>query len=120
MNTSASATARANLAVTYLLAQLLERLDRSAVAVGAEQYRSVVLHLVAEFNDAPPGDELNRLLDSYPAAAELYENLRYQHAGLCRSPLDVSLAAELRAREVIEHAMRRTGTGPTGPAHGQA
>lgn len=115
MNTSPSAAARANLAVTYLLAQLLERLERSTVPVGAEQYRSVVRHLIDEFNEAQPGDDLNRLLDAYPGAAELYENLRYRHAGLCRSPLDASLAAELRAREAIEHAMR----GDTGPAHGQ-
>ncbi len=116
MNTTPSIAARAHLSVAYLLAQLLERLERSAVPVGAEQYRSVVRHLVDEFNDAQPGDELNRLLDAYPAAAEVYENLRYQHAGLCRSSLDVSLAAELRAREVIAQAKRR---GDVGLAHGQ-
>jgi hypothetical protein len=107
MNSSPSAVARARLSVAYVLAQLLERLERSTVAVGAEQYRCVVRHLVDEFNDAPPGDELNRLLDTHPAAAQVYENLRYPHAGLCRSPLDASLATELRAREAIERAMRR-------------
>ncbi len=116
MNNSPSTVARAHLTVAYLLAQLLERLERSAVPVGAAQYRSVVLHLVDEFNDAQPGDELNRLLDAHPAAAEVYENLRYQHAGLCRSPLDLSLAAELRAREVIERVKHRD----IDPTHGQA
>ncbi|MDB5844975.1 MAG: hypothetical protein JWP79_2285, partial [Polaromonas sp.] len=31
----------------------------------------------------------------------------YQHAGLCRSALDASLAAELQAKEVLDRAMRR-------------
>ncbi len=80
-----------------MLAQLLERLEHSTVPVGAEQYRSVVAHLVHEFEDVESGADLSRLLDAYPAAAEVYENLNYQHAGLCRSALDASLAAETRA-----------------------
>jgi len=40
----------------------------------------------------------------------VYENLNYQHAGLCRSALDASLAAELAARKAIERAMH--GAGP--------
>jgi hypothetical protein len=46
-------------------------------------------------------DDLQAVLNTFPAAAELYENLNYQHAGLCRSPLDRSLAAEVKARELI-------------------
>jgi hypothetical protein len=46
------------------------------------------------------------VLDAYPAAAQLYENQNYQHAGLCRSPLEASLDAELRARQVIDRARR--------------
>lgn len=93
-----------------LLSQLLERLDRSAEPVGAEQYLSVVRHLKEEFDDLGTENTLSALLDAYPSAAELYENLNYQHAGLCRSPLELSLGAELRAREVIERA-RRSGAG---------
>lgn len=37
---------------------------------------------------------------------EVYENMNYQHAGLCRSALDVSLAAEGAAKEAIARAMR--------------
>jgi len=106
MTAPLSSTGKPDLAVTATLAQLLERLEHSKVPVGAEQYRSVVLHLVDEFADAPLGAEFGALLDAYPAAAELYENLNYQHAGLCRSGLDAALAAELRAREVIARAMR--------------
>ena len=106
MNATNTPVPKADLAVTHVLAQLLERLEQSAVPVGPEQYRSVVTHLVDQFRDAEPGAELGRLLDAYPAAAQLYENINYQHAGLCRSGLDASLAAELAARKAIERAMR--------------
>ena len=98
---------KTDLTVTHVLAELLERLERSAVPVDAEQYRSVVQHLVSELSDVEPGKALGALLDSHPAAAEVYENVNYQHAGLCRSALDASLAAELQAKEVLDRAMRR-------------
>lgn len=100
-----NATPNISLDVTERLAQLLERLDHSAVPVGADQYRSVVMHLVHEFADLAPNVALGPLLDSYPAAAEVYENLQYPHAGLCRSGLDAAMAAELRAKEAIARAM---------------
>ncbi|MGJ7543576.1 hypothetical protein [Variovorax sp. LT1R16] len=100
-----NATPNISLDVTERLAQLLERLDHSAVPVGADQYRSVVMHLVHEFTDLAPSVALGPLLDSYPAAAEVYENLQYPHAGLCRSGLDAAMAAELRAKEAIARAM---------------
>ncbi|MDQ0570132.1 hypothetical protein QFZ42_001966 [Variovorax paradoxus] len=108
MNTTQNPSPKADLAATHVLAQLLERLEHSTVPVGAEQYRSVVEHLVHEFSDIEPGADLGHLLDAYPAAAEVYENLNYQHAGLCRSALDAALAAEVRARDVIARAMRNT------------
>jgi hypothetical protein len=97
-------SAGASLAVAVLLAQLLERLDRSPVPVGAEQYRSVVRHLAEEFEELQSDGGLTKLLDAFPSAAELYENMNYQHAGLCRSPLQRSLDAELLARKAIERA----------------
>ena len=54
-----------------------------------------------------PSEEFSALLEAYPAAAELYENLNYEHAGLCRSPLERALAAELKAAAVLRHAARR-------------
>ena len=113
MTTFQTPSSSANLAVTQVLAALLERLDRSAVPVGAEQYRSVVSHLIEAFDAAQPGADLGALLDGYPAAAELYENVHYQHAGLCRSPLDSSLSAEQQAKHAIERAMRQTPKGNT-------
>jgi len=109
MNANQTPTHKTDLAVTHVLAQLLERLEHSSEPVGAEQYRSVVMHLVHEFGDVESDAGLGQLLDAYPAAAQLYENLNYQHAGLCRSSLDASLAAELAAKSAIERAMRRPG-----------
>jgi hypothetical protein len=113
MNDTRTPSAKASLVNAQILSDLLERLDRSEVPVDAGQYRSVVLHLVHEIGDAVSGAELAVLLDSHPAAAELYENLNYEYAGLCRSSLDTSLAAEKQARAAIERAMRR----PAGEIH---
>ena len=46
------------------------------------------------------------LLDHFPAAAEVYENLQYAHAGLCRAPLEMSLQSELAARELLARVSR--------------
>jgi hypothetical protein len=107
MNTTPDATHK-NLVV---LAQALERLDRGAAPVDAEQYRAMVARLTAELENAPRDAALEYVLATFPAAAQLYENLYYPHAGLCRSPLDGALAAELAARAAIDGA-RRASTGP--------
>ena len=90
-----------------LLARMLERLDRSAVAVDPQQYRGVVEHLAEVLRTAPHDAALEAVLEASPATAELYENLQYQHAGLCRSPLEPALNAELAARAAIEAARRK-------------
>lgn len=117
MNTTQNPSSSASLTVTHVLANLLERLEHSAVPVGAEQYLSVVNRLASALGEAEPGPELGALLDTHPAAAEMYENAHYQHAGLCRSPLDPALAAERQARQAIERAMRQPNQGNT---HGQS
>ena len=108
MNDTRTPPSKARFATAQILSDLLETLENSVVPVDAGQYRSVVRHLVHELGDVQPGAELAAMLDSHPAAAELYENLNYQHAGLCRSSLDASLAAEKQARAAIGKAMRRT------------
>lgn len=113
MNTTHTIPSTASLTVTHVLADLLERLEHSAEPVGAEQYRSVVLHLVNELHEVQSDTALHALLDAYPAAAEVYENVNYQYAGLCRSPLDPALGAEQQARQAIARAMRQTGAGLT-------
>jgi len=101
-------TATKNLVV---LARMLERLDDSTVAVDAQQYRGVAEHLGEVLRTAPYDAALEAVLAASPAAAELYENLQYQHAGLCRSPLEASLNAELAARAAIDAARK----GPSQP-----
>lgn len=99
MNTTASRN-------LVTLARMLERLDRSTVAVDPQQYRGVVEHLSEVLRVVPHDAALDAVLDASPATAELYENLQYQHAGLCRSPLESSLNAELAARAAIDAARR--------------
>ena len=89
-----------------LLARVLERLERSTQTVDADQYRSVVNHLASELAVAPHDAALHAVLQACPFAAEIYENINYQHAGLCRSGLDGGMAAERTARDVIDRARR--------------
>ncbi|MBU2285292.1 MAG: hypothetical protein KKC79_00155 [Gammaproteobacteria bacterium] len=115
MNATRSTTRKTDLAVVHVLAQLLERLEHSAQPVSAAQYRSVVDHLSEELREVDSNAGLGKLLDGYPAAAELYENLNYQHAGLCRSALDASLSAEMDAKKAIERVMKKSSRkGPDG------
>jgi hypothetical protein len=88
------------------LARMLERLERSGDAVDAEQYRTVVDRLAAELKSVPHDAALEAVLATFPHVAQLYENLNYQHAGLCRSPLESAMAAELAARAAIDAARR--------------
>jgi hypothetical protein len=113
MNATHTLPNKPNLTVTHVLAELLERLEHSKTPVDAAQYQSVVDHLVNELAEVQQGIELGALLDTHPAAAELYENLNYQHAGLCRSSLDASLAAEQQALTAIHSAMKSARQAPT-------
>ena len=97
MNTTASKN-------LVTLVRVLERLDCSTVAVDPQQYRSVVEHLNQVLLSVPYDADQDALLEASPSAAELYENLQYQHAGLCRSPLESALEAELAARAAIDAA----------------
>lgn len=108
MNDTKPLSAAHNLAVTHVLAVLLERLERSQLPVCADQYRSVVKHLVNEFNAVPLGTPLEALLDAHPAAAELYENLNYEASGLCCSSIVLSMAARQQADAAIARAMSQS------------
>lgn len=99
----------AQLQTVAALAQLLERLDRSAERVDAGQYRGVAQRLGELLAQATPGPLLDRLLNAFPSAAEVYENLRYEHAGLCRTPLETALNTEMQARAAIDRAASAQG-----------
>ena len=96
-----------------VLAQLLERLDASQQAVDAHQYRTVAARLSAMLQDAEI--DWQPLLAQSPAAAALYENLHYADAGLCRSPLDAAMRAEMSACEVFAAARRKPAPDPAAP-----
>ena len=93
-----------HLQVVLALAHVLERMERSHARVDAGQYRSVVHRLSAELEKLPADPLLDAILRAHPAASELYENLHYGHAGLCRSSLDFSLSAEMKAKEILAKA----------------
>ena len=105
MNAAPSRALPEHLTVVMTLAHVLEQLERSA-RVGADQYRAVVQHLSEELVKVPADAALRAVLDAHPAAAEVYENLNYRHAGLCRSPLEWSLRAEMSAKDVLRRAAR--------------
>jgi hypothetical protein len=106
-------TLQAPIRPAAVLAQLLDRLDASPQPADAHQYRM----LAARLGDllANPEVDWRPLLSQSPAAAGLYENLHYAEAGLCRSPLDQAMGAEMAARKAIEVARR-----PVPPADGRA
>lgn len=93
-----------SLRTAMTLAELLQRIESSAQPIGAAQYRRLVQHLAQLLDRLPPGPELDRLLQTFPAAAGLYENQHYDVAGLCRTPLEASLNSELSARALIDKA----------------
>ena len=98
------------------LAHLLERLERSAKPLDADQYRLVAARLAQALAAEAPGAELQAVLAAFPAAAELYENLNYQYAGLCRTPLQAALEAEVKAADLIRRLGRGASAAGSRPA----
>lgn len=86
------------------LAQLLQGLEGRSV--DPHQYRLLVQKLTAELSEHQAHEALHGLLDHFPAAAEVYENLQYGHAGLVRAPLELSLTSELATRSLLERVRR--------------
>jgi hypothetical protein len=101
---SSPVTVNKNLVV---LARVLDRLERGGDPVDPDQYRAVVARIVGELEATPRDAGLDAVLETFPAVAQLYENLNYAHAGLCRSALEPALAAELAASAAIDAAKRR-------------
>jgi len=99
---SSSAPSARAFRTAVTLAELLQRVEASTTTIGPGQYRALVQHLGQLLDRLPPGEGLQTLLATFPAAAEVYENLHYGHAGLCRAPLERSLNSELAARQLIE------------------
>ena len=98
---------KSRLETVIALARLLERVERSNVAVGADQYRALVRQLTLALSQDLPEDALNAVLGAHPAAAELYENLHYEQSGLSRSSLERSVGSEMLASQVLAKAARK-------------
>jgi len=101
MSAHSFALQRSNLENLALLAGMFERVERSGTSLDAQQYLVLVDRLKDALGADLPTEGLNAVLSAHPAAAELYENLHYAHAGLCRSPLEVAVAAESAARDLL-------------------
>ena len=88
------------------LGRLLERVDASPVAIGAGQYRALVLRIQDALAEPLPHPALQAILRAHPATAEIYENLHYDTSGLSRSPLERSVATEMLATQLIHKVAR--------------
>ena len=108
-------TSRAQVSAVVVLVRLLERMDASAQPVDAHQYRVVARRLAELLTDT--STDWEPLLQRSRVAAQTYENAHYATAGLCRSPLEPAMAAEVEARRAIEIAR---GIPPAGAARSEA
>jgi hypothetical protein len=101
-----SSWTRTRLETVVALAQLLECVDTGAARASAEGYRRLVLRLQTALLEDIPADVLQAILNAYPAAGEVFENLHYEHSGLCRASLERSVFSEQLAKHVVAHAAR--------------
>jgi hypothetical protein len=102
MSTPHTTPARdARLATLVALARLLERIEHSPQARDAGAYRMLVQRIQAVLAEDLPGEGRRAVLDAFPATAEIHENLHYAQAGLSRAPLDLSVATEMRAADLL-------------------
>ena len=103
---------RTRLETVVTLAHWLERLDRSAAPVSADQYQLLVSRLKAALSHGLPDDALQAVLNAHPATAELYENMHYEHSGLSRSSIERSVSSEMLAAQLIARLSK--GSRPIG------
>ena len=99
-------SAKAKLETAIALARILERVERSAAAVDADQYQVIVARLRSALSEDLPADALQAVLGAHPAAAEVYENMHYEHSGLSRSSLERSVSSEMLATQVLARVAR--------------
>jgi len=108
-----TATLKSRIESLIATAHLLERVDANPALIGAAQYQSLARKLGSLLlDDDLPDDALRAVLRASPASALLYENLRYEQAGLSQAPLDLAVSSELQAGELIARLR-----GKAQPAH---
>jgi hypothetical protein len=107
MSTPHTTPARdARLTTLAALARLLERIEHSPQPRDAGAYRLLVQRIQAVLAEDLPEDGRRAVLQAFPGTAEIQENLHYAQAGLSRAPLDLSVATEMRAAELLARVAR--------------
>lgn len=106
-----SDSAKSRLQAVIVLAGILERMERNTASLDANQYQVVVARLKKALSTDLPEDMLQAILNAHPAAAELYENMHYEHSGLSRLSLDQSIATETLAAQAIARIAGSSKTG---------
>lgn len=69
------------------LALLLENAERNASPATANNYQVIVCQLRRVLVRGLPANDLQCVLEAFPAAAELFENIHFERLGLSRAPL---------------------------------
>jgi hypothetical protein len=83
------------------LADLLECVEDGRARATAEGYRMLVQRLQDALGEDLPAEMLLAILNRYPAASEVYENMHYDSGGLFRAPLERSVSSELMAKHIL-------------------
>jgi hypothetical protein len=104
----------ARLDTVVALARLLQRIENSTRPVDPDAYRLLVRRLQAALAEDLPEAGRRAVLEAFPAAAEIYENLHYAQAGLALAPIDRSVATEMRTTELLAR-IARDARGPAAP-----
>lgn len=95
------------LRVVTTLARLLQALETSPEQADPGQYRQVAQRLSQTLAQTELDETLDAVLQAFPAAAQVYENLHYAQAGLCRHSLDQAMPAELATRALLQRLRPR-------------
>ena len=98
---SLSPQIRNRLETLIALARLLERAERGELRPSADEYQRLVAQVQEALQAELPEAVRTAVLDAFPAASEVYENLHYAQAGLARAALERSVKAEMAASEVL-------------------
>ena len=97
---------RSHMHKVVALADLLECVETGGATATASGYRLLVQRLQVALGKDLPADTLLAILERYPAASEVYENMHYEHSGLFRAPLERSVASELITTHILRDVAR--------------
>lgn len=93
------------------LAHRLEQIEAGPTPVCADYYQALVRNLTQALAQDLPGRTIQTLLNSHPAAAELYENIHYAKAGLSRAlPADAMASQTLAVLWLARVALHATSS----------